>query len=79
MAVQALTEILKQFGHEGHPSFPALAEEAAYDVLIRHGHFAGGQEIVHLYRATWACRPMVGLIASSGAVCGHFDAGVGHG
>ena len=43
---EALTEILKQFGHEGHPSFPALAEEAAYDVLIRHT-LRGRQEIVH--------------------------------
>ena len=40
-----ITEILKQSGHEGHPSFPALAEEAAYDVLIRHA-FRGRQELV---------------------------------
>ncbi len=30
-------EILKQFGHEAHPGLPALVEEAAYDVLMRHG------------------------------------------
>ena len=41
-----ITEILKQFGHEGHPSFPALVEEAAYDVLMRHGH-SECREIVH--------------------------------
>ena len=34
------SEILKQSGHEAHPSFPALLEEAAYDVLMRHGHEA---------------------------------------
>ena len=31
-----IAEILKRFGHEAHPSFPALLEEAAYDVLMRH-------------------------------------------
>ena len=41
-----ITEILKQFGHEAHPSFPALAEEAAYDVLMRHGH-RGRREVAH--------------------------------
>ena len=40
------TEILKQSGHEGHPGFPALVEEAAYDVLIRHA-LRGRQEVVH--------------------------------
>ena len=41
-----ITEILKQSGHEGHPSFPALVEEAAYEVLIRHA-LRGRQEVVH--------------------------------
>ena len=41
-----IAEILKQFRHEGHPSLPALAEEAAYDVLMRHGH-RSGREVVH--------------------------------
>ena len=43
---QVITEILKQFGHEAHPNFPALVEEAAYDVLIRYGH-RGCREIAH--------------------------------
>ena len=42
----AITEILKQSEHEGHPSFPALVEEAAYDILIRHA-LRGRQEVVH--------------------------------
>ena len=33
-----IAEILKQPRHEEHPSFPALVEEAAYDVLIRDAH-----------------------------------------
>ena len=41
-----ITEILKQSGHKGHPGFPALVEEAAYDVLIRHT-LRGRQELVH--------------------------------
>ena len=41
-----ITEILKQSGHKGHPGFPALVEEAAYDVLIRHA-LRGRQEVVH--------------------------------
>ena len=41
-----IAEIMKQFGHERHPSFPALVEEAAYDVLIRHA-FRGRREVVH--------------------------------
>ena len=41
-----IAEIMKQFGHERHPSFPALVEEAAYDVLIRHA-FRGCREVVH--------------------------------
>ena len=41
-----IAKILKQFGHDGHPSFPALVEEAAYDVLIRHA-LRGRQEVVH--------------------------------
>ena len=41
-----IAEVLKQFRHEGHPSFPALVEEAAYDVLMRHGH-RSGRGVVH--------------------------------
>ena len=41
-----ITEILKQSRHERHPSFPALVEEAAYDVLIRDA-LRGRQELVH--------------------------------
>ena len=41
-----ITEILKQSRHEGHPNFPALVEEAAYDVLIRDA-LRGRQELVH--------------------------------
>ena len=41
-----ITEIMEQFGHEAHPSFPALVEEAAYDVLMRHGH-RGCREVAH--------------------------------
>ena len=41
-----ITEILKQSGHKRHPGSPALVEEAAYDVLIRHA-LRGRQEVVH--------------------------------
>ena len=41
-----IAEIMKQSGHEGHPSFPALVEEAACDVLIRHA-LRGRREVVH--------------------------------
>ena len=42
---EVIAAVLKQFGHAAHPGFPALAEEAAYDVLIRHA-FRGRQEVV---------------------------------
>ena len=35
-----MAEVLKQFGHEERPNFAALVEEAAYEVLMRHGHRA---------------------------------------
>ena len=38
--------ILKQLEQADHPSFPVLVEEAAYDVLIRHGD-RGRREVVH--------------------------------
>ena len=41
-----IAEILKQFGHERYPGFPALLEEIAYDVLMRHGH-RGRREVAH--------------------------------
>ena len=40
------TEILKQCGHEAPPSLSALLEEAAYDVLMRHGRY-GSRAIAH--------------------------------
>ena len=40
-----ITEVLKQSGQERHPIFPALVEEAAYDVLVRHA-LRGRQEVV---------------------------------
>ena len=41
-----IAEILKQFGHERYPGLPALLEEAAYDVLMRHG-YRGRREVAH--------------------------------
>ena len=35
-----IAEILEQSGYAEHPGFPALVEEGAYDVLIRHAHRA---------------------------------------
>ena len=35
-----MAEILKQFGHEERPNFPALVEEAAFEILMRHGYRA---------------------------------------
>ena len=35
-----IAHIIKQFGHAERSNFPALAEEAAYDVLIRQSHCA---------------------------------------
>ena len=43
---EVITAILKQYQHTAHPGFPALAEEAAYDVLIRHA-LRRCPEIVH--------------------------------
>ena len=39
-------EILKRFVHEAHLNFPALVEEAAYDVLMRHDH-RGCRAVAH--------------------------------
>ena len=33
---EVVTAVLEQFRYAAHPGFPAIAEEAAYDVLIRH-------------------------------------------
>ena len=41
-----IAEILKQFGYERYPGFPALLEEAAYDVVMRRGRH-GRQEVAH--------------------------------
>ncbi len=35
-----MAEVLKRFGHEERPNFGALVEEAAFEVLMRHGHRA---------------------------------------
>ena len=43
---EAIAAVLEQFQHAADPGFPALAEEAAYDVLIRHTH-RRRREIVH--------------------------------
>ncbi|MCY4260802.1 MAG: hypothetical protein OXC91_11130, partial [Rhodobacteraceae bacterium] len=41
-----ISEIMKQFDHDSHPNFSGLLEEAAHDVLMRHGH-RSHQEVVH--------------------------------
>ena len=41
-----IAEILRQHAHAEHPSFLALVEEAAHDVLIRHGS-RGRRKVVH--------------------------------
>ena len=41
-----IAEILKQFGHERYPGFPALLEDVAYDVVMRRGRH-GHQEVAH--------------------------------
>ena len=43
---KVIAAVLKQFRHAVHPGFPALAEEAAYDVLIRRA-LRRRPEIVH--------------------------------
>ena len=35
-----MAEILKLFGHVERPNIPALVEEAAFEILMRHGHRA---------------------------------------
>ena len=41
-----IAEIIERYRHAEHTSFPALVEEAAYDVLIRHAH-RGRRKAVH--------------------------------
>ena len=41
-----IAEIIRQYAHTEQPSFLALVEEAAYDVLIRHGS-RGRQKVVN--------------------------------
>ena len=41
-----IAETLGQFDCDAHPNFPALLEEAAHDVLMRHGH-RGRRAVVH--------------------------------
>ena len=51
-----IAEILKQVGHETHPSIPALVEEAAYDVLMRHSHH-GCQTVAHFIKQHGSAGP----------------------
>ena len=43
---EVMAEILKRSEQTGHPGLPALVEEAAWDILIRHGHRAR-REVAH--------------------------------
>ena len=43
---EVMNEILKRSRQGGHSGLPALVEEAAWDILIRHGHRAR-REVVH--------------------------------
>ena len=55
---EVMAEILKRSEQTGHPGLPALVEEAAWDILIRHGHRAR-REVVncierHGLTSTWS-------------------------
>ena len=51
-----IAEILKRFGHEVHPSFAALVEEAAYDALMRHDR-RGCRAVAHCIEQHGAAGP----------------------
>ena len=64
-----IADVLKQAGHAECSSFPALVEEAAYDVLFRNAR-RGRREVMRYIELARSHRPLVGLLASAGAVPG---------